>query len=103
MSESPTAAAAVIYKIFQRPPGVEQSHSAVIDDISVLIPRVLLVSRLKRVGSVNQVEVEILKPEPVEARGEGRFDAFGAVVGVPHLCRNENVFARDSVRGESSL
>jgi hypothetical protein len=52
---------------------------------------------------VNEVKIQILEPEPVETRRESRFDAFGPVIGVPQLRRDENVFARDPIRGKPSL
>jgi hypothetical protein len=52
---------------------------------------------------MNEVEIQILELESVETRLESRFDALGPVIGVPQLCGNKNVFARDSSRGKSRL
>ena len=96
-------ALAMVHEIFHRSPGIEQSHALVINHIAVLIARVLFIAGLKCIGSVNEVEIEILDPEPVETRLESRFDTFGPVIGVPQLCSDENVFTRDSIRRKSLL
>ncbi len=63
--ESDGTASAAVNETLQRPPGIEQRHTAVIDDIAALIPRVLLVSRLKRKRSVNEVEIQVIEPESI--------------------------------------
>ena len=75
----------------------------VVKDIAVLIPRILLVPGLKCKWSVNEIEIQIVEPESVQTRLESRFDALGPVIGVPQLCGNKNVFARDPSRGKSCL
>jgi hypothetical protein len=52
---------------------------------------------------VNEVEIQILEAESIQTRLESRFDALGPVIGVPQLCGDENVFARNPSRGESCL
>src|SRR5215469_16653385 len=91
----------MIHERFHRFPGVEQSHIAVVKEIAVLIPRILLVPGLKCIWSVNEIEIQILEPESVQTRLESRFDALGPVIGVPQLCGNKNVFAGDTYGGES--
>ena len=75
----------------------------VVNDIAVLIPRILIVPGLKCKWSVNEIEIQILEPESVQTRLESRFDALGPVIGVPQLCGNKNVFARDPSSGKSCL
>jgi hypothetical protein len=75
----------------------------VVNDISVLIPGILIVTGLKCKRSVNEIEIQILEPESVQTCLESRFDAPGPVIGVPQLCGDENVFARDVSSGESCL
>jgi len=101
MSDGP--APAVVHETLHCSPGVEQSHSVVIDDIAVLIPRILLIARLKCIGSVNEIEIQILDPESVETRLESRLDTFWPMVGVPQLRGNKNVLARDPISGKSCL
>src|SRR6516162_4805472 len=93
----------MIHKTFHRFPGVRQSHIAVIKDIAVPIPRILIVPGLKCKWSVNEIEIQILEPESIQTRLESRFDALGPVIGVPQLCGNKNVFARDPYSGKSCL
>src|SRR5271155_2959887 len=93
----------MVYETFHCPPRVKQSHAAVVKDIAVLIPRILLVPRLKCKWSVNEIEIQIVEPESVQTRLESRFDALGPMIGVPQLCGNKDVFARDPSRGKSCL
>ena len=93
--QSDGPASAMVHETFHRPPGIEQRHAAVVKDIAVLIPRILLVSRLKRKRSVNEIEIQIVEPESVQTRLESRFDALGPMIGVPQLCGDENVFTGD--------
>src|ERR1700723_1803263 len=93
----------MVYETLHRPPRVEQSHAAVVKDIAVLISRILFLPRLKRKGSVNEVEIQIVEPESVQTRLESRFDALGPMIGVPQLCGNKDVFTRNPSSGKSCL
>src|SRR5271157_2922477 len=101
--QSDGPALAMIHETFHRSPGVEQSNVVVVKDIAVFISRVLLVSGLKRKWSVNEIEVQIIEPESIQARFESRFDALRPVICVPQLCGNKNGFARDPSGGKSCL
>jgi len=72
----------------------------VVKDIAVFIPRILLVPRLECKRSVNEVEIQIFEPESFQARHKSRFDALGPMIGIPQLCSNKNVAARDAPSGE---
>jgi hypothetical protein len=50
----------MVHETFQRPPGVEESCIAVVEDIAVLVARILFVSRLKCKWSVNEIKIQIL-------------------------------------------
>jgi hypothetical protein len=52
---------------------------------------------------VDEIEIQIREPESVQTRLESRFDALGPMIGVPQLCGNKNVFARDPSSGKSCL
>jgi len=52
---------------------------------------------------VNEVEIQIVESESVQTRLESRFDAPGPVIGVPQLCGNKDIFARDPSSGKSCL
>src|SRR5271166_7091175 len=93
----------MIHEIFHRFPSVEQSHAAVVKDISALIPRIRVVPGLKRKWRVTKIEIEILELESFQTRLESRFDAFGPVIGIPQLGGNKNVFARAPLIGKSCL
>ena len=64
---------------------------------------ILVVPGLGSKWSVNEIEIQILELEPFQTRMESRFDALGPVIGVPQLCGNENVFARDVCSGKPCL
>src|SRR3984885_9422322 len=68
--QSDGPASATVHETLHRPPGLEQSHAAVVNDIAVLIPRILLIPRLKRKWSVNEIEIEIVEPESAQTRVE---------------------------------
>ena len=97
--QSDGPASTAVHETFHCSPGIEQSYSVVVDDIAVLIPRILLVPRLKRKWSVNEIEIQIVEPESVQTRLEGRFDALRPMIGVPQLRGNEDLFAGDSASG----
>src|SRR6201999_2471151 len=96
-------ASATVHETLHRPPGVEQSHAAVVNDIAVLISRILLVPRLKRKWSVKEIEIQIIEPESVQPRLESRFDTLGPMIGVPQLCGNKNVITRNPSGDKSCL
>jgi hypothetical protein len=68
-----------------------------------LISRILLVPRLKRKWSVNEVEIQVVEPESVQTRLECRFDTLRPMIGVPQLCGTKDVFTRDPSGGKSCL
>src|SRR5215469_6462801 len=72
----------MIHETFHRLPGVEQSHAGVVKDIAVLIPRILVVQRLKCKWSMNEIQIQILQPKSIQARLESRFDPLEPVIGV---------------------
>src|SRR6202167_5041837 len=96
-------ASATVHKTLHRPPGIEQSHVVVVKDIAVLIPRILLLPRLKRKRSVNEVEIQIVEPESVKTRLESRLHALGPMIGIPQFCCDEDVLARNPLSGKSCL
>src|SRR5277367_6474544 len=96
-------ALAMIHETFHGFPGVQQSHVAIVKDIAVLIPRILIVAGLKCKWSVNEIEIQIVELEPVQTRLERRFDALGPVIGVPQLGGNKNFFALDPTSGKACL
>src|SRR5262245_54145442 len=81
----------MVHETFHRSPGIEQGHSVVVQNIAVLIPRLLLVPRLKCKGRMDEVEIQILEPESVQTRLERRCDRLGPMIGVPQLCGHENL------------
>src|ERR1700761_2358203 len=101
--QSDGAASATVHQALHRLPRVEQSHAAVVDDIAVFIAWILLVPGLKRKGSVDEIEIQIGDAESVETRLESGLDALGPMIGVPQLCGDKDVRARDASSGKSGL
>src|ERR1700678_193138 len=101
--QSDGPAFAMVHKTLHRPPGVEQSHALVIKDLAVLIPWILLFSRLKCKWSVDEVEIQIVEPESVQARLECRFDTLGPMIRVPQLRGDKDFLACDSPSGKTFL
>src|ERR1700739_3400967 len=93
----------MVHEIFHRFPGVEQCDVVVVNYVSVLIPRILVVPGLKCKRSVNEIEIQILEPESLQTPLESRFDALGPVIGIPQLCGKKNVFAPDPSSRKSCL
>jgi hypothetical protein len=85
----------VVHESFHGFPGVEQRHVVVVKDIAVLIARIRVISRLKCIRGVHEIEIQILEAEPVQTCLERGLDALGPMMGVPQLCVNKNVSARD--------
>ena len=81
--DSDGAALAVVYETFERSPCFEQSHAAVVNDVAIFVARILIVSGLKREWCVNEIEIQIVEFESLQARIEGGFDVLGPVIGVP--------------------
>ncbi len=59
--------------------------AVMIDHIAVRVPRVLHVSRLEGERGVDEIEIEVVELEFLEACLEGRFDALRTMIGVPEL------------------
>src|SRR5437588_7332029 len=96
-------ASAAVHETFQRSPGVLQSHAAVVNDIAILISRILIVPGLERERSVNEIEVQIIEPQPLETRLESGFDALRPMIGVPQFCGDKDIFTRDPCSREACL
>src|ERR1700722_1137555 len=93
--KSDGSAPATIHQTFHRFPGFEEAHFAVIEDVSVFIPRILFISGLKCKWSVNEVEVQILKPESLQDGFEGWSHTFWTVIVIPDLRGDEEALAPD--------
>jgi hypothetical protein len=52
---------------------------------------------------MNQVEIQIIKPESIQAGIESRFYALRPVIVVPQLCGDEDVLADNPPSGKSRL
>src|SRR5437660_948618 len=91
----------MVDETLHRTPGLEQSHAAVVTDLAVLIPRILVVTRLKSKWSVTEIEIQILDPKSAQARLESRFGALGPMIRIPQFCRDKQLFTRNPSGGKS--
>src|ERR1700722_4582351 len=96
-------ASATVHKTLHCPPGIEQSHAVVVNDIAVLIAWIRLVPGLEGKGSVNEIEIQIVQSESGETSLESRLHALWPMICVPQLCRNKNIFTRKPSSGKSGL
>ena len=93
----------MVDQTLHRAPCLKQSHAAVVKDIPVFISRILLVPGLKCKWSMNEIKIQIVDFEPGQTRLERWFNPFWPMIGVPQLCGNKDVFARNPAGSESSL
>src|SRR5271156_97477 len=63
------------------------------DDSSIWVARILVVTGLERERGVYQIQIGDVEPEPVQTGLQRGFDAFRPMVVVPELCRHEQVLA----------
>src|SRR3954469_1606963 len=73
----------LVDKAFQRPPRFGQRNPRIIDDPTVLIPRVLLVAGLKGEGRMDDVAIDLVELQPPATGVEGRPDPFRPMIRVP--------------------
>ena len=76
-------AASVINQALECLPGLDQRHSAIIDHLTVLVPRVLLVAGLEGEGCMDEVAIDMIDLQSPAARVKGGLDPLRAMIGVP--------------------
>src|SRR5215469_6873727 len=87
------AAFAFINKVFHCLPGFEEGHALVVYYIAVFIPWILVVPWFECEWGVNEIKIEIIESQLVHARLACGLNAFRPVIGIPKLCRDEQVLA----------
>jgi len=80
---------AFVDEALERLPCLQQRHARIIDHLTVLVPRVLLVAGLEGKGSMDEIAIDGVELQPPEARIEGRLDPLWTMIGVPQLGGNE--------------
>ncbi len=53
----------MVDKSFHGFPRIEQSHVVIVNDVAGLIPRILIVTGLECKRSMNEIEIQVRKPE----------------------------------------
>src|SRR5580698_1199850 len=71
--ESDGPASSTVDEIFHPLPRIVQSHAFVVEDISIFIARILLVSRMKCKRRMNEIKVQVIDPKSFKACLKGRF------------------------------
>jgi hypothetical protein len=73
----------VVDEAFERSLRIDQRHSGIIDDLTALVPRVLLVTRLKSKRGMDDIAIDIIDLQSPAAGLEGGLDPLRTMIGVP--------------------
>jgi len=73
----------LVHQSLERSPRVDQRHPGIIDDLTVFVPRVLLVARSKGERGVDDVAIDGVDLQPPAAAVKGRPDPLRTMIGVP--------------------
>ncbi len=92
VGQTNSVALTLIDETFHRSPCLKQGDAIIVNDLSVLIAGIVVVSRLECEGGVDQVEIDEADPESLAASIKGWFNPFWPVIGIPELRCNEYVF-----------
>ena len=76
-------APAVVNETLQRLPRLDQRHPAIIDHLTALVPRVLLIAGLKGKRRMDEIAIDIVDLQSPAARVKGWLDPLRAMVAVP--------------------
>src|ERR1700722_14537868 len=78
-------------------------HPRIIDDLIVLIPRVLLVAWSKGEGGVDEIAIDGVDFQPPAAGVKGGLHPLRTMIGVPQLCGDEDVLPPNRAHLEDFL
>ena len=81
----------VVDEAFERSPGLDQRHPGIIDDLTALVPRVLLVAGPKGKRGMDEIAIDLVDLQPPPAGVKCGLDPLGTMVGVPQLRGDEEV------------
>jgi len=84
---------AVADERLHRAPRLGQGDAVVVDHLTILVSRILVVARPECERRVDQIAVGIVDLKPAKTRFESRPDALRAMIGIPQLRGNEHVLA----------
>ena len=76
-------AVTVVHKALERLPCLDQRHPGIVDDLTMLVPRVQLVAGFKGERRMNEIAIDGVDFQSSAAGVKGRLDAFGTMIGVP--------------------
>ena len=60
-------AAALVDEALKRSPGIDETHFGIVDDVTVLVPRVLLVARTKGKRCMDEIAIDLVELQPPAA------------------------------------
>jgi hypothetical protein len=72
-----------VNEALERLPRLDQRHPGIIDDLTALVPRVLLVAGSKGKRGMDEIAIEIIELQSPAARVKGGFDPFRTMIAVP--------------------
>ena len=71
------------HEAFERLPCLEQSHAGIIDDLTALVRRVLIVAGPKGKRGMNYIAIGMVDLQSPAAGVKGGLDPLGTMIGVP--------------------
>ena len=73
----------LVHEAFERLPRLEQSHAEVIDDLTALVRRVLIVAGPKGKRGMNYITIDMVDLQSPAAGVKGGLDPLRTMIGVP--------------------
>ena len=73
----------VVHETLERLPRLDQRHPAIIDHLTVLVPRVLLVAGLKGKRGMDEIAIDIVELQSPATCVKGGLDPLRTMIGVP--------------------
>ena len=74
---------AAVHEVLQGPPGIDQGHPGIIDDLTVLVPRVLVLTGAKGKRGMDDITIDIVDLQSPAAPVKGGSDPLGTMIRVP--------------------
>src|ERR1700677_223927 len=90
--EADRPAGTVVDEALQRLPRLRQRDPFVVDHVTVLVSRILIVTRLKRIWRMDQIAIDIVHLQSAATGIERGPDPLWTMIGVPQLRGEEHVF-----------
>jgi hypothetical protein len=80
-----------VHKALERPPSLDRVHPGIIDYLTVVVPRVLLVAGLEGKRGMDDVAIDVVHLQSPTATVECGLNPLGSMIAVPQLSGDEDV------------